>query len=388
MKCFDNAGGGSGRRIPLRAWVIVVAGLPVHLVLALATDLSPDEAYYLCAARLGAPLVDHPPLLVWLLRWSDRLAFAPLELRVRIWAMLFSLLTGLALVVLARRRGAGPEGCVLAAWLGSFSLLPTAGGFVTTPDGPLLLAVVLGLLLAGDRALLAVPVLFLGALAKATALPIAAALAAGDRGASTKVRVALALGPLAAAPFFWPSLRFQVAHAYGSQGSWSMPAALGAAVAALAAQALLWSPLVLFLGVRRSRLLPGPDRAVAVSITALVVLSAIVRGVPPEANWWAPAAVVVLTAFTLAPPMAARARQALLASVLLPTAIAVTHTVSPYLPLPEHLDPTARLHGWSRGRMPLTAPGIGPYGPAAERCVHLGSCDEISLYFKRMRLHE
>ena len=31
--------------------LVVLAAALVHLVLALATDLSPDEAYYLCAAR-------------------------------------------------------------------------------------------------------------------------------------------------------------------------------------------------------------------------------------------------------------------------------------------------------------------------------------------------
>ncbi|MEO7327999.1 MAG: hypothetical protein ABI193_05440, partial [Minicystis sp.] len=60
----------------------------------------------------------------------------------------------------------------------------------------------------------------------------------------------------------------------------------------------------------------------------------------------------------------------------------------PFLPLAERADPTARLHGWSHGPEPRTAPGIGPYGPAAERCVYQKDCDEIVSYFKQMNPHE
>ncbi len=51
-------------------------------------------------------------------------------------------------------------------------------------------------------------------------------------------------------------------------------------------------------------------------------------------------------------------------------------------------DPTARLHGWSHGREPFEAAGVGPYGPAAERCVYLQDCNEIRSYFNEMRLHD
>ncbi len=102
--------------LPPAAWAIVAAAVPVHLGLALVTDLSPDEAYYLCAARLGGGrIVDHPPLTLWLLALSDRWFVGPVELRVRIWAVVFSFATGLACVALARARGAGTEGCTLAA---------------------------------------------------------------------------------------------------------------------------------------------------------------------------------------------------------------------------------------------------------------------------------
>ncbi|APR77653.1 Hypothetical protein A7982_03000 [Minicystis rosea] len=375
--------------MPRAAWAIVAAAVPVHLGLALATDLSPDEAYYLCAARLGGRIVDHPPLVMWLLRLSDRWTAAPVELRVRIWAMAASLATGLAVVALAHRRGAGREGILLAAWLGTWALLPMAGGFVTTPDAPFLLAVTLALL-AASRAPAAVALL-VGALAKVTALPVVAALALGDRGRSPVARALSALVPWLALPFLLPSLRFQLRHAFIQTAplGWSAGAAVGALVAAVTAQAFLWSPAMLGWGFRGLRALPSPDRALWWSLTGLVLLSALVRGVPPEPNWWAPAAIVMLVAFSrAAEDLSLRARRVILAAVLLPTAIAAAHTARPFLPLPERADPTARLHGWSTGPEPLAAPGLGPYSAAAERCVYRGTCNEISSYFNQLHVHE
>ncbi|MFT3764474.1 MAG: hypothetical protein QM820_02995 [Minicystis sp.] len=401
MKWFDNGGpprppsprrrpvtATAAERTPRAAWAIVAAAAPVHLGLALATDLSPDEAYYLCAARLGSAIADHPPLVMWLLRASDRWTALPVELRVRLWPVLFSLATGIAIVALARRRGAGPEGCVMAAWIGSWALLPTAGGFVATPDGPLLLAVTLALLLPLPAA---GALLLGGALAKVTALPVAVALALGHRRRAPAARAALALIPLLALPLLLPSLRFQLRHAFaqGAPAGWSAAEAIGALLAAVTAQAFLWSPPVIGLGIRNLGELPPADRALAWSLTALVLISALVRAVPPEPNWWAPAAIVVLASFArTVTDLSPRARRAILASVLLPTAIAAAHTARPILPLPERLDPTARLHGWSTGREPVTAPGIGPYGAAAERCAYRGDCDEILSYFSKMHVHE
>jgi hypothetical protein len=395
-------------RLPRAAWAVVAAAVPVHLGLALATDLSPDEAYYLCGARLRGGIVDHPPLTLWLLALSDRWTAAPVELRVRVWAVAFSFATGIACVALARARGADREGCTLAAWLGSWALLPMAGGFVTTPDGPLLLAVALALITmggpesppkpprAGAGRLIAVngvagPALFVGALAKVVALPIGALLAVGSRRASLLARLALALGPLAALPLLVPSLRFQLRHAYGGEtaGDWSAGAAVGAVIAAVSAQALLWSPVVLWRGLHGLSGLPLADRVLVAGLSALVVASALVRGVPPEPNWWAPAALIVVAAFARsASGLSLGARRAILASVLVPTLVAAAHTARPFLPLPERADPTARLHGWSHGVEPAQASGVGLYGPAAERCVYHFECSEIRLYFDEMNVHE
>jgi hypothetical protein len=385
----------------LAAALVVAAAIPFHLALALGTELSPDEAYYLCAARRGGlvpDLVDHPPLLPWLLRLGDHLG-GPIELRVRLWAILLSAATGLAVVALARRFGAQRDGALLAAWVASWALLPTAGGFVTTPDGAALLAVAVALLAIGrPRGLaLAAAALFVGALAKVVVLPIALVLALAelrpegpDRRPSLARAAALLAGPALALPLLGPSLRFQLHHAFTQTATtgWSPALAAGALLAAVSAQALLWSPPVLWLGARALPRVPLGPRAVALSLTGLVLLSAVARGVPPEPNWWAPAALILVAAAALrADALTPRARRGLVLAILVPTLVAAAHTVRPFLPLTELADPTARLHGWRRGPEPIHAPGVGSYGPAAERCIYRNDCGEIESYFNEMDAH-
>ena len=392
------------RTVGLRgAALLVAAAIPLHLALALGTELSPDEAYYLCAARRGGlvpDLVDHPPLLPWLLRLGDHVG-GPIELRVRLWAILFSAATGLAVAALARRFEAGRQGVLIAAWVGSWALLPTAGGFITTPDGAALLAVAVALLAVGRPRGLGIAItagaLFVGALAKVVVLPIAVVLALAelrggrdDRRRAVARAGALLVGPALALPVLAPSLRFQLHHAFTQTATagWSPALALGAVLAAVSAQALLWSPPVLWLGARALRRLPLGPRAVAGTLSGLVLVSAIARGVPPEPNWWAPAALVVVAAAALgADALTERARRGLVLAILVPTFVAAAHTLRPFLPLRESADPTARLHGWSHGPPPVHAAGVGPYGPAAERCIYQNECAEIDSYFNDMDAH-
>jgi hypothetical protein len=228
----------------------------------------------------------------------------------------------------------------------------------------------------------------LGALAKVVALPLGALLAAFG-GRSTRERILLGLGPALALPLLLPSLAFQMRHAFAPPLGWSAPGMLGAVGAAALAQAALWSPQALVSGVRGARALLLADRAVLVGFTGLVLVSALVRAIPPEPNWWAPAAVVVIVGVAVnAETMAARWRRAMLATVLIPTAIACAHTVHPFLPLPAAADPTARLHGWRAGEGPVTASGTGVYGAAAERCVYQHECNEIDRYFSEIDTYE
>ena len=252
------------------------------------------------AAAPGSPTTR--PLTLWLLALSDRWSAAPVELRVRVWAVAFSFATGLAV------RGAGPGargGSRRAArWppgSGRWALLPMAGGFVTTPDGPLLLAVALRRCspLPGPLAGLA---LLAGALAKVVALPVAALLAAVEPAGADPARAWRSRrGPCWRCPCLLPSLRFQLAHAYGAGSAARMVAPArrwGRWSRRSAAQALLWSPRGPLAGALRAlRALPVADRALVGGLTALVLASALVRGVPPEPNWWAPAALLVVVAF-------------------------------------------------------------------------------------------
>jgi hypothetical protein len=391
-------------RLPKEALWIAAAALPVRAILAASTDLSPDEAYYLCAARAEGvlpPIADHPPLMPWLLRLSDALTFLPVELRVRVWPMALSFLLGIGCIELARRRGADRAGCLLAAWIGSWALLPMTAGFVATPDGPASVASLAALVWAGSTepaeprlrarsaawTLVTGLVLAAGALAKVVVVPIAVVVAILARGRSYAHRTLL-LVPLAASfPLLVPSLRFQLHHAFADRpDAWRPAGALASLAEAALVQGLLWSPWVLARGFRAARALPAADIGLLASMSAMVGISALARGVPPEANWWAPAALVVVTGAAIArSPLRRAARAGLLATVVLPTLIAALHVLRPFLPLPPQADPTARLHGWSEGREPVGAAGVGIYGPAAERCVYRGTCEEIDSYFNEMR---
>jgi hypothetical protein len=379
--------------LPRAAWVVIAAAVPLHLLLALATDLSPDEAYYLCAARsLGSlpAIPDHPPLIMWLLALSDRLTVLPIELRVRIWPIAFSACVAAACVTLAGRRGAGRSGCIAAAWLAAFGLLPTAGAFIATPDMPLGLAVLAGLLWAGDEGdrrpgpVVAGLAAAFGALAKVVAPVLALVTAATAAPRSLARRLAFIAPSVVALPLLLPSLRFQFRHAFTEAPGlpWSPMAAAGALGAAIGAQVLLGSPWAFARGVRALAELPLADRALVWTMTLLVGASAIARGIPPEPNWWAPATLVIIVAAACsADDLAPRARVAMLAFAVAPTLVAAAHTIHPFLPIPRATDPTARLHGWREPRGPTNAPGVGAYGAAAERCVYRADCESIHSYF-------
>jgi hypothetical protein len=189
-------------------------------------------------------------------------------------------------------------------------------------------------------------------------------------------------------PLLVPSLRFQLRHAFApAEGvRWTPLGAAAAIGAALGAQVLLWSPWVVASGLHGLRASgDAADRALVGTLSAAVFLSALIRAVPPEPNWWAPAAIVVLVAAARhADDLAPRRQLAMLALAIAPTAVAIPHTLRPFLPLGPEADPTARLHGWRSGDAPSRAPGIGPYGPAAERCVYQGDCIEIRNYFRKL----
>ena len=377
---------------------VVLTAVPVRVWLASSTDLSPDEAYYLASARFGT-VPDHPPLLVWMLSACDRMKWLGLELRTRLPAIVVSAAVALGIALLVHElegRLAAPRrnpnfSALLAAILATWLPIPLAGGFVATPDAPAMLAVVAALHWASTdapsplRSALMACLVALGALSKVVVVPIAivAAVIAPRR---HRERL-LWLLPLAlTSPWITASLRLQSRHAFGAVGGWSAAGVITAAAATLVAALLLWCPPVVLAGVKRLRKLPAVYAAVFALVAALLLGSTLARALPPEPNWWTPAAIPVIVAGSMAiGALDARSRFACIALAVVPTAVALTHVVRPWLPIPRSIDPTARLHGWRAGAPPLDAPGVGRYAAAAELCIYRSECDDIRRYIDNLR---
>lgn len=359
----------------------VGASLPVRLILAGSTDLSPDEAYYVSVGRLGLRFDDHPPLVTWLASAFTWLP-APLELGVRLPSLLLGTVLGCLAVTWVRDRGGDGTAQRWAAILSCWYALPMAGGFLMTPDMPMLVCTALLLWwierFEGSPALrFVVPfaATCLGMLAKVSMLvPAVIAIATTRRHAE---RVAVAAGIACALPPCWRSLMFQVEHVFAdASGGESVIGLAGAAIGAAAAQLGLWGP-VLVLGARGA-MTRAPDRYLVLSLAGLVIVSALVRGVPPEPNWFAPAALVLIASAALA--MSRAARWSRITAIVVGPVIALvfaSHVVCPWMPISTRLDPSARLHGWRTDWPPEGAPGVGGYGPAAEACVYRDECDKI-----------
>ena len=370
---------------PLDAWAsgAVMASVPLRILLATSTDLSPDEAYYLAASRFGLTIRDHPALVVWLAGFGDALPWLSLELRVRLPVVVIATITSLASVELVRRRGAIANQQRWAAALTSWLALPLAGGFVATPDAPLACAVVMVALLRQlDRErgwVLLGAAAWLGTMAKVIMIPIAAVACFTPR--RWRSILSITAGVLLTIPWILPSLSMQLGHAF-APGAADLLSRATAVVALVAAQLALWTPVVVILGFASAMRRPF-DREVVITITGLVLISALATGTPPEPNWWAPAGLLVAVGASMRITECRPAARA--ATLLLGPALALvvaTHTAWPWIPIPRPMDPTARLHGWRSADPPLSAPGVGAYGPSAEQCVYQGFCETFNNKFK------
>lgn len=367
------------------AVAIALSPLPLRVLLAVATDLSPDEAYYAAAAMTGAFPPDHPPVVVLLAKLGLALPALPIEMRVRLVPVLLGLATALLLVRAVALSDTGTAASQRwAALLASWTILPMTGGFLLTPDSPAMLALACLLLLnrlpAPPRLLVALASV-IGLASKVVLLPVVLASALYPVRENRWRLPALAASAVVA-PIVAPSVAFQLHHAYRVH-AWTIPGALGALLALAAAQGALWTPAPWVLGPAGLSTAPVLERAWVAATLLLVALSAIVRAVPPEPNWLAPAALVLIAASAAAiPRRSVHIRRTLL--VLGPglCLVAASHVVYPWLPLPRASDPTARLHGWRSPSPPSYAPGVGSYGAAAERCVYQRDCDEITSYFR------
>lgn len=178
------------RKFPPAYWLILLLGL-LHLVMAAFVGLAGDEAYYWQWARhLDLGYYDHPPMVAWWIAAGDWLVGTS-PLGVRLLMVLLSSVTLLlvyCITVLSvralqladvRAETAGLWAVVALAVTPIFSM----GGFLATPDIPLIFFWVLAVVLAletvraphAGRWLLLGAVLGLGMLAKYTfgLLPLA-----------------------------------------------------------------------------------------------------------------------------------------------------------------------------------------------------------------------
>jgi 4-amino-4-deoxy-L-arabinose transferase-like glycosyltransferase len=269
------------RRLAAPTWALLGLGLSLHLALASALRLSPDEAHYgLYGAHPDWSYFDHPPLVGWL-QWPFVLAGGS-DLLMRVVPMAMWLLAALLAVAACRilpftgtphsTEDAGRESAAVALLL--LTPLLNLIGVALVPD-TVLMPLVLGAMLATWRlreARLAlrttrwVPlalVLGTAVLAKYTGVFIAAAALAclwrfhrravlHFRGFWLVVRaIALATLPILAwnAAHDWASIAFQTHHAIGDH-AWTPANALRAIVQQLAMYGLLL-PVAVGVALRR-----------------------------------------------------------------------------------------------------------------------------------------
>lgn len=362
---------------PGRATLWLVAAITLlHALVAGGVPLSADEAHYaLYGLRPDWSYFDHPPLVGWL--QALVLPFSHSEFALRLWPMLLSAATALALYALTRRLF--PDG---PAWLGFWSVLFYQSGLLfqllgmaLVPETPLLLLALLAMLFllrALDRERLSDWLLFglclgLAGLAKYTAVTLALTALlfllfqkrlAVLRTPGPWLAVLLALILILPVLYWnathdWLSFRYQLDHGFRPKG-WSWTRVGLSQLAQLFAYApgiFLFGLLALAAGVREWR-----DRGVQLTLLlVLPVLALFASGSGYEEtlpHWTALAwaGVAPLSARWLLAHWARRPVRALAYfsagySLLL---IALLHVVLlfPALPFPERKHPLTPLLGW------------------------------------------
>ncbi|RMG18222.1 MAG: hypothetical protein D6729_07285, partial [Deltaproteobacteria bacterium] len=338
-----------------RLW-LVGAGVLLHAVVAAATDLSPDEAYYAAWARdLHLVYPDHPPLVAWLLA-ALRGAFGESTFVVRLPALVTAAVLPLLLAAAAERwtriAGGGAADAVAAGtravYLASGTLFLHALGVVTTPDTPLILAWgvalwgLLGVLSEGRPAQVVLLGLACGlaCLAKHSGwLLLLSVIGALWRRPAAAAAV-LGLTLVVSAPW-WAAvlgkgggdLAFQAARLGRPEPFRHLPAFV-------AGQIALLTPGVAWVLAKCGRALRG-GLAWLFWPTALVFFLA-AAWVRAEANWAAPAWLPVLVAASTQRVPVPRWAAFSSGALVLAAHLVAIGGLPPPLP-----DPTARLRGWA-----------------------------------------
>jgi 4-amino-4-deoxy-L-arabinose transferase-like glycosyltransferase len=375
----------------------------VRLVVAAATPLAPDEAYYwVWSQTLAAGYLDHPPMVALWIRAGTILAgqgALGVRLLAPFAAALGSVLVWCAAEDLLPGRGAG----LLAAGLLNATLLFGVGAVTMTPDTPLLLFWTAALAALARLLVTGRPAWWLAAGA-------AAGLALDSKYTAGLLAPALllwllavpALRPWLRRPWPWlgaglavllftPVLAWNAAHHWASllkQGArtadWDTSRAWQFVAELIGGQFALATPLLavlltagMVLAVRRSwRREPAWPLLAALSVLPAAAFLQHAFGDRVQANWPAvtyPAAAIAVAGLA---PGWRRLHRPAVALGLAVTALVYAQGMFFLIPLPPHLDPVAlRLAGWDGLARTVAATAqdqaagyvaVANYGDAAE----------------------
>jgi len=365
-------------------WIPTAALLAVRLALAVTAPLGDDEGYYWVWSRHpAAGYYDHPPLVAWLVAGSVR-ALGDTLFAMRLPFVLLGTLAAVLLRSLVTAvtgdRGLADRSALLLQVVPVFFGL----GLLVIPDTPLLVAWLLFALAAWRALGAARPAPFpagalaigaalgLGLLAKYVAVLLPLSLAGWllrARGASGAPVLLAALG--VAAIVFAPVVAWNAAHEWASLGFQFASRHRGSAPDAgrlalfLGSQALYLSPVLFALAVPAA-LRAGPWRWrvpdaglsflwwMAVPTVATFLVASLFTSFKP--NWPAPACATLLPLLLAGldrwkgagSRWAAPLERSAIAVAVGAVALAATHLVHPFAPLPEGTDPTADGRGWTQ----------------------------------------
>ncbi len=372
--------------VPLCLIALVLAVTTLRIWLAGRLGLAPDEAYYWTwSLDPGLSYRDHPPMVAWLIAlgttWVGQTAIG-----VRLLTILIAGGASVIIYHLGRTVELSPGQALVAVALAITLPVPAVGALIATPDTPLGLLWLLGLLALARLVRSPQPSAWLllglscglAGWAKHSALlllPVVAICLIRVRRLRAEMRrvapwLSALLAIAIAVPFFIIDFRsggsstaFQWAHLSGEQ---LVPPSEGGVLGALqrigelvAGQFGLLTPLValwVVLFFARSRYHPQAVVLLTGFAVPLIATGISALATHPEQNWAAlghpMAGIIAVAAIARTeqlPRMLRRPRLWLAltcGSAALLTAVIHIHALHPILPLPAERDPVARLWGW------------------------------------------
>lgn len=318
-------------------WVLALVAVAARVVLALATDIYPDEAYYwVWAQRPQLSYFDHPAMVAW--------GIALLGIRTS--AMLFGVLTLLGVYRLTRALGGTVDQSAWALALFASTPAGTLLGTIATPDAPMLAFWVLTLDAVVRRNWVATGVLW-GAtmLAKYNGVLLGLPVLIAFWRAPLKWLGAGVIALVVTSPTLiwnaandWAGFRFQLDHGLGGGGGLTTFGEF------IGGQFGMAGPVLCVLAIAWLTRQPGrPELKVAMALPLIFFGYASWRA-RGEANWAAAAWLTASVGVALAPW-----RRALIAATITNLVIVVIGvTVASFPPRVLLGTPAIRkLHGWA-----------------------------------------